>query len=60
MTTLDDLTLDELRERLVDAQNGFEMAKYIDSTARMNRERLRFANEIRRLQGLIRAREAGK
>lgn len=58
--TLDDLTLDELRERLADAQSDYDLAKYIDSYPRMKRERLRFAEEIRRLQGLIRAREAGE
>lgn len=60
MITLDDLSLDELRERLAQARADFEMAVYIDSTSRMQRERLRFAEEIRRLQSAIRAREAGK
>lgn len=54
----DDYTLDELRDRLAEAQHDFELAKFIDSFPRMQRERLRFANEIRRLQGLIREKES--
>lgn len=60
MTETETLSLDEIRERLADAQSNFEMAKFIDSTARMQRERKRYADEIRYWQGLIRAREAGQ
>lgn len=60
MIDTDALSLDEMRERLAQAQNDFEMAKFIDSTARMQRERKRYADLIRYWQGLIRAREAGQ
>lgn len=60
MTDADDLTLDELRARLADAKHDYDLAKYIDSYPRMKRERLRFAEEIRRLQSAIRAREASE
>lgn len=56
----DDLTLDELHHALADAKHSFELAAYIESYPKMQRERLRFAEDIRRLQGLIRARETGE
>ena len=54
MITLDDLPLDELRDRLAQAKADHELCNFIDSTVRMRREKLRCAEQIRALQSAIR------
>lgn len=51
-------TLDELHDQLADARSAYDMCKFIDSTPRMLREQREWADEITRLLGEIRAREA--
>lgn len=51
-------TLTELHEQLAEARNAYDMARFIDSTAKMLREQRQWADEITRLLGAIRAMEA--
>lgn len=56
--TKENPTLDELHEQLAEARTAYDLARYVDSTARMLREQRQWADEITRLLGAIRAMEA--
>jgi hypothetical protein len=52
-------TLADLREELALAEQQFVCAEFIDETARMHRERERWAVEIKRLRAEIQHRSEG-
>jgi hypothetical protein len=52
-------TLNDLREELAMAEVEYVAAEYIDNTARMRRERERWAIEVERLRAEIKRRGEG-